>query len=164
MNTRAFLLAALLGGLVMAVLSNFPVLNLLNCLLCAWVWLSGILAVFFYRRFETVNPALSIGQGLALGAVAGVVGAIIGAILGAIFGGLGLAAVMNSVKSMPGYDPSSMDQFTNLIAGGGISIFSMFCNGIFYALFGAVGGLIGTALIWKAPAQLPPAPPAPPVQ
>jgi hypothetical protein len=163
MNTRAFLLSALLGGLIMAVLSSFPILNFLNCLLCAWVWLSGILAIFFYRRFNAANPALSIGQGLALGAVAGVIGAIISAIISAIFGGLGLAAVASTLRNMPGYT-SDMDIFTNLIAGGGFSLLSMLCNGVIFALFGAVGGLIGTALIWKAPAQLPPAPPAPPVQ
>jgi len=164
MNTRSFLLAALLGGLIMAVLSNFPILNLVNCLLCAWVWVSGILAVYLYRRFEAANPALSIGQGLALGAVAGLIGAVIGAIIGAIFGGLGLAAISSAVRNLPGYDPSTMDTFANMIAGGGFSFFALCFNGVLYALFGAIGGLIGTALIWKAPAALPPAPPAMPVQ
>jgi hypothetical protein len=164
MNTRSFLLAALIGGAIMGFLGNIPILNFINCFLCAWVWLSGILAVYLYRRFELANPALSVGQGLALGAVAGVIGAIIGAIVGAIFGGLGAAALVSSLRNMPGYDPSSMDTFTNLIAGGGFSLISLSCNLVLYALFGAIGGLIGTALIWKAPAALPPAPPAPPMQ
>jgi len=164
MNTRSFLLAALIGGLIMGVLGNIPLLNLINCLLCAWVWLSGILAVYLYRRFEIANPALSVGQGLALGAVAGVIGAIIGSIVGAIFGGIGLAALSSAVRSMPGYDPSSMDSFTNLIAGGGFSLITLTCDLVLYALFGAIGGLIGTALIWKAPTALPPAPPVQPLQ
>jgi hypothetical protein len=164
MNTRSFLLAALIGGAVMGFLGNIPILNFINCFLCAWVWLSGILAVYLYRRFELANPALSVGQGLALGAVAGVIGAIIGAIVGAIFGGLGAAALVSAMRNMPGYDPSSMDTFTNLVAGGGFSLFALTCNLVLYALFGAVGGLIGTALIWKAPAALPPAPPVQPVQ
>jgi len=37
MNNRALLLAGVVGGLVMVVLSNVPVLNLINCLLCAGV-------------------------------------------------------------------------------------------------------------------------------
>jgi hypothetical protein len=159
MNTRSFLLAALIGGAVMGFLGNIPILNFVNCFLCAWVWLSGILAVYLYRRFELANPALSVGQGLALGAVAGVIGAIIGAIVGAIFGGLGAAALVSSLRNMPGYDPSSMDTVTNLVAGGGFSLIALTCNLVLYALFGAIGGLIGTALIWKAPAAMPPAPP-----
>ena len=150
MNTRAFLLSALLGGLIMGVLGNIPILNFLNCLLCAWVWLSGILAVFFYRRFDTANPALSIGQGLALGAVAGVIGAIIGSIVSAIFSTAGTAALVSYLKSIPGYS-SDLDQFTNLAGVGGFSFFCLAANLVLYSLFGAVGGLIGTALIWKAP-------------
>ena len=163
MNTRAFLLSALVGGLIMAVLSNFPLLNLLNCVLCAWVWLSGILAVFFYRRFNAANPALSVGQGLALGAVAGVIGAIIGSIVSAIFSTAGTAALLSYLKSVPGYS-SDLDQFTNLAGVGGFSFLCLAGNLVLYSLFGAIGGLIGTALIWKAPAALPPAPPAMPVQ
>jgi hypothetical protein len=66
---------------------------------------------------------------------------------------------------LPGYDPTTMDTFANMIAGGGFSILSLCVDGVLYAIFGAIGGLIGTALIWKAP-TLPPAQPPmqPPMQ
>jgi hypothetical protein len=50
MNNRALLLSGVVGSLVMVVISNVPFLNLINCLLCAWVWLGGMAAVWFYRR------------------------------------------------------------------------------------------------------------------
>jgi len=51
MNTRSFVLSVLIAGVVIGFLANLPILNLINCALCIWVWLGGILAVFLYRRF-----------------------------------------------------------------------------------------------------------------
>ena len=157
MNMRAFTLSALIGGLVMGVLSNVPVINFANCLLCMWVWLSAILAVFLYRSFAKEAPYLSVGEGAGLGAVAGIVGAVVGAIVSLMF---------NALFASAGFDPAVMLQqlqaqgivvppealpAIQALAGTGSVFFSLVCNGLVYAIFGAIGGIIAAALIWKKP-------------
>ena len=78
MNTRSFLLSALIAGLVIGFLGNLPLLNIVNCFLCIFVWIGGILAVFLYGRFQHGQDRLSAGQGAGLGAVAGVIGVFVG--------------------------------------------------------------------------------------
>lgn len=145
MNTRAFIFSALIAGLVMALLSNIPVLNFLNCILCMWVWLSGILAVFIYRRMSAANPALSVGQGAGLGAVTGIFGGLIGALLGALFTGLwasSLGLLQNQQELQP---------LLNSLPNAGFSFFWTLMNLALYTIFGAIGGSIATAAIWKEP-------------
>ena len=154
MNTRSLILSTLIAGLVMALLSNIPVINFANCLLCMWVWLSGILAVFLYRRFEAAHPSLTNGQGAALGALAGVFGALIGAVVGAFFGmifGASMASAISLLQSQAGLQ-ESMGPYLDMLRGGaGFTLFGTLCNLVLYAAFGAIGGLIATALIWKTP-------------
>ena len=94
MNNRALLLAGVVGGLVMVVLSSVPVLNLINCLLCAGIWLGGMAAVWFYRR--QTGQLLTAGQGAIIGVVAGVVGAVVGAIVSSVVGADVMQAVMDA--------------------------------------------------------------------
>jgi hypothetical protein len=41
---------ALYGGIIMAVISAVPVVNLVNCFCCAGIMLGGFLAVFFFKK------------------------------------------------------------------------------------------------------------------
>ena len=43
MNTRAFWLSTLIAGAAIAVFGNLPLLNIVNCALCVWVWIGGAL-------------------------------------------------------------------------------------------------------------------------
>jgi hypothetical protein len=161
MNMRAFALSALIAGVVMGVLGNIPIVNIFNCLLCMWVWLSAILAVFLYRRFAPEAAFLSVGEGAGLGAVAGVIGAVVGAVVSLMFNalfasaGFDPAVVLQQLQAQ-GFDlpPGAMPAIQAL-AGTGSVIVSMLCNGIVYAIFGAIGGIIAAALIWKKPSGAP---------
>ena len=84
MNTRTFLYSALLAGAVIGVLANLPILNLINCFLCIWVWLGGFLAVFLYQRMEHGATGLTPAQGAGLGALAGLIGACVGIVVYAL--------------------------------------------------------------------------------
>jgi len=135
MNTRAFLL------------------NLVNCLLCAWIWLGGIFAVFLYKRLDPTGMGLTIPSGLALGAVAGIIAAIIGGVISLAFTSTaGTAAALEALRSQPELAPY-VDQVGGYLAAGGASIIGTLCNGVVYAVFGAIGGLIGAA-IWKPKQQV----------
>ena len=145
----------------MGVLSNFPVINFANCLLCMWVWLSAILAVFLYRSFAKEAPYLSVGEGAGLGAVAGIVGAVVGAIVSLMFNALFASFGANPAEALQQLQqlqaqgiviPNWVMPLVQAMAGTGGVVFSMLCNGIVYAIFGAIGGIIAAALIWKKPA------------
>ena len=97
LNNRSLLIAALVGALVMVVLSNVPILNLINCVLCAGIWLGGMAAVWFYRR-QTTMP-ITTGQGAMIGLVAGVIGAVLSSIISSVFGADAMQSVMDADPS-----------------------------------------------------------------
>ena len=139
MNNRTMILSALVGALVMVVLSNVPILNLINCLLCAGVWLGGMAAVWFYRRQS--GMAVTIGQGAMLGVVAGIIGAVLSSIISAIFGADAMQAAIDADPT--GQAASLLGGF---VGGGASFIISFLFNIILYPLFGAIGGAILAAL------------------
>ncbi len=152
MNTRSLGIAALIAGLVIALLSNLPFINLVNCLLCAWVWLGGILAVYLYQRNEPAATLVKPEQGALIGAIAGVAAAFIGAIIGAIFGAASNAFLLEMIRNNPQLSEQFGDLGRQLFATGGSVLFTLACNLVLYTAFGAIGGLIGAAILKpKAP-------------
>jgi hypothetical protein len=152
MNTRAFLLSALVAGLVMGLLGNLPLLNLINCILCLWIWLGGIFAVYLYRRFYTPDPDLTVGQGIGLGAVAGLIAALFGAVVFAVTSAISMP-LFNSLArffQVEGDIPIGQGGFWAIAAQ---VIFFLILDLVLYPIFGAIGGLIGSALIWKKPPE-----------
>jgi hypothetical protein len=174
MNTRSFLLSALLAGLFIALFGNIPVINLVNCILCLWVWLGGALAVYLYQRFQRGGAGLSGGQGALLGAVSGLVGAVIGLPLYLVFSSVlnKLFSQLIDILQIQGGNPFRTGTGTSILVQG---LIWFFFNLVLYAIFGAVSGLITASLLWKkAPSSqavidIPPAapfvetPPAPAV-
>ena len=139
MNKRSFTLAVLAAGAVMALLGNLPILNLINCLFCIWVWLSGALAVVLYRRFQRGGVGPTGGQGAGLGAVAGLVGAVLGAGVYMLTAAI-TVPIMDSLARLVGAEaemPSST--LGGTLAGAG---FFLIIDLVLYPLFGALGGLI----------------------
>jgi hypothetical protein len=169
----SILMPALYGGLIMAVISAVPGLNLINCLCCAGVMLGGFLAVFFYQKDLTPqSPPLTNGDGLKLGALAGVFGAVVGTILGlvvvAAFGNVGADMVLDVLRgfedSMP---PGTMEQIEQQMsesaAPGFLTIIMNFLGAIvIYPLFGLIGGLIGYSVYKPKPGSHMPMPPTTP--
>lgn len=152
MNTRAFLLSTLIAGAVMAVFSNIPVLNLVNCLLCAWLWGGGILAVFLYRRFASDHFELSPGNGVLLGLVAGVIGALIGVLLSTFFQAASYQSMLRILETQEQFRQPLAPYLDTLQSTATFSAANLICNLIFYPLFGIVGGLLGVSLFKSRPA------------
>jgi hypothetical protein len=146
MDNKQLFLSGLVGALVMVVLSNVPVLNLINCLICAGLWLGGMAAVWFYRR-QTAQT-LTAGQGAIIGVVAGVIGAVLSAIAASVFGADAMQAVMDA-------DPTGQTRSVlgGFIGGTASFLVSLLINIILYPLFGAVGGAIYAALTGRPPAS-----------
>ena len=148
MNNRALLLSGVVGALVMVVLSNVPFLNLINCLLCAGVWLGGMAAVWFYRR-QTGQP-FTAGQAAIIGVVAGLIGALLSSIVASVFGADAMQAVLDADPT--GQTRSALGSF---VGGTASFLVGFVINIILYPLFGAVGGAIYAALTGRPTSKMP---------
>lgn len=147
MNMRSFWLSALIAGAVLGLLGNLPVLNLINCVLCVFVWLGGALAVYLYRRYEKGVMILSTGQAAGLGAVAGVIGALVGALVFMITSSIS-APIFNALAQFVQYQGAP--PFRSGIGGLLISTTFFFClDVILYPIFGALGAMIGASMMKK---------------
>ncbi len=71
---------ALIGGVVLGLLSVIPIVSLGNVCCCLWAILGGVLASYLYVK-NSPTPA-SVGDGAILGAMAGLIGAVITLVIG----------------------------------------------------------------------------------
>jgi hypothetical protein len=144
LNTSNLLYAAGIAGGAAGLLSVVPVVDLVNCLLCGWLWIGGIAAVYLYNNRE--SGSVDMGGGALVGASAGVVAAIVASVLGLALGSFGFAAQSINDPQIQQY----LDQFggeAGLLAAA--TGFGLICSLVLYAGFGAVGGLIGASVFKK---------------
>lgn len=164
MNAKNLLLASLIGGLVIAVLSNFPFINWLNCVLCMWVWLGGIFAAWLYKRFE---GSVTVGQGAAVGALAGLIAGLTGAVI-SLLGFTGTRAALDAMSQYLGPEVTGGIDLGEL--AGPMTVVASIMNILVFIFFGVIGGLIGGAIFKSkgiatqvAPTPAPQMPPPPSV-
>lgn len=144
LNSPSLLFAVGVAGGAAGLLSSIPLVNLLNCLFCGWLWIGGMAAVYLYNNRESVS--LPSAQGALVGAAAGIVATIVGAVLGLLLGDFGLAATSLSDPEIAQY----LDQFGGAEVVAGIATtFGLVCGFVLYGGFGALGGLIGAAIFKK---------------
>jgi len=144
-NTKNLVVASLVGGLISLFLTNVPVVNLVNCLLCAGFWLGPLFAVWFYRR---QSGAVTLGQGAAIGALAGLWSGVIGLLLSFV----GLAGIQALAESYASLVPAEgVAEPIGLLESTAFNLAGV----VFEIGIGAVGGLIGGALFRTKPASTP---------
>lgn len=144
MNTRSFLFSAGIAGAITGLLSGLPIVGLLNCLLCAWVWIGGALGVWLYKRRD--GMPMTVGQGAGMGLAVGLVAALIASILSLLFGAASMQAMGALPPEMMGDLPADFDL---MAVTQGLVVVLYF---ILFPIFGLLGGLIG-ASIFKGPAS-----------
>jgi len=142
MNGFAILTSSGVSGVISAVLSNIPIISLVNCLLFGWIWGAGIYAVYLYRRSTNVTQ-VNTATGTILGAVTGLVSAIIVSLLGIAFSASATPLPSEQVEQLREVIGNGVDIFTDPAAMGAASFF---INLIVHPIFGAIGGLIGSAI------------------
>jgi hypothetical protein len=157
---------AVIGGVVLGLLSAIPFVNWVNICCCAWAILGGILASYLYVK-NSANPA-NAGDGALVGAMAGGIGAAIYLVLGiplAIFSGAAMREMLISL--MANVDPSQADLIRRQMQMQGESVAGAIIQGLIGALllvvFAIIGGLIGIPLFEKRKGggAVSPPPPAP---
>jgi hypothetical protein len=163
--------SALLGGLLIGVLSALPIVNIANCC-CLWVVGGGILAAYLQQQKEGVG-SLPIARGAVVGLLAGVAGAFVWVLasipLSMVMGPLQERMVQEMLQGATDMPPNVRE----LLEGVGDRASSPFqyifgflfhlCAG---AIFATAGGAIGASLFKR---DVPPAlggqptpPPLPP--
>src|SRR5437762_9257994 len=147
---------AIIGGIVVGLLSAIPFVNLVNICCCFWALLGGAIATNLYVRASPtpVKP----GDGAVLGLMAGVVGALIYIVIGIPLGILMGATMMSLISNfMESVDPRQAELMraqmqaghstvTNIIQG----LFSAF----FLLIFSTLVGLLAFP-IFKRPKGVP---------
>ncbi len=152
---------ALIGGVLIGLLSVIPVVNLVNICCCLWAILGGVLATYLYVK-NSPAPA-SPGDGAILGVLAGVVGAAIAILIGIPISILmGSAMTAFFVGLMERIDPSQAEMIRRQIEAGQ-TVGGAIINGIILAallvIFSTLGGLIAVPIFEKRKRDLPVPPP-----
>lgn len=155
---------ALIGGVLLGLLSVIPFVNFLNVCCCLWAILGGMLASYLYIK-NSPTPA-STGDGAVLGALAGIIGAVISLIVGIPISYAMGPTMRNMLLGMiENMDPQQADLMRRQLEMSGDSIVPVIINSLIVAVllfvFSIIGGLIGTALFEKRKGgPVPPPPPA----
>lgn len=146
---------AIIGGLVMGVLSALPLISTANLCCCLWVVAGGVVAAYVLQQNE--RAPITPGDGATVGFMAGIVGAVVYLLLSIpitfVVAPLQRQAVDQLVDS--GSLPPEFREYLSAYAGGVlgavVGFFMMLVAGI---IFATTGGLVG-ALVFKKPPDAP---------
>jgi hypothetical protein len=155
---------ALIGGVLLGLLSVIPFVSALNVCCCAWAILGGMLASYLYVK-NSSTPATP-GDGAILGAMAGGFGALVAIILGVpISYAMGPTMRNMLIGLLENMDPQQADMMRRQLEMAGDSIVPVIINQVILAvllfIFSLIGGLIGVAIFEKRKGG--PTPPPPPM-
>jgi len=145
----------LVGAVVTGILST-SYLGLINTLCCLGVIVGGIVTTQQYAT--RTRGSIPSGDGAVLGAFAGAGGAVLASLFDVMLRPLNLDSssisqdmmeqFMQGMEGQQGMSPEMMQQMQGegpgLLSVMGLAF--LFMNLILYAIFGAIGGAIGTAL------------------
>ena len=185
MNEEPMLKPALIGGVILGILSSLPIVKAFNCVCCAWVIGGGVLAAYLYVKDSSVPVTL--GRGVALGLLTGVIGTFAYALFSIplFFFGSGMNTMEQArqwIDQVPNIPPETRRMVQSFYARGGISAFIYAISIVFmlvvFSLFGMLGGAIGVALFekrkpgtpsiepppYQPPSGMPPPPDVPPAE
>src|SRR5215212_9253976 len=154
---------AMIGGVVLGLLSVIPFVNAANICCCLWAIIGGMLATYFYVK-NSPRPATA-ADGAILGALAGAVGAVISIILGVpIAIAMGPTMRNLAISLLERLDPRQADMMRQQFEAAGTAIgpliFQSIITAVLLFVFAVIGGLLGVPIFEKrkGDASLPPPP------
>ena len=156
---------AIIGGVLLGLLSAIPFVNWVNICCCLWAIVGGLIASYLYVK-NSSTPA-NAGDGAIVGAMAGAIGAAIYVVIGIPLG-IVTGSAMRSIliDLMAKMDPRQAELFRTQMEAQGESIASAIIYGLIGAVllivFAVIGGLIGIPLFEKRKGGGPVPPPPPP--
>jgi hypothetical protein len=164
--TGSLLRPALLGGVLMGVLSALPFVSAGNCCCCLWVVGGGLLAAFLLQQGQPT--AIDVGDGALVGLLAGIIGAVISSILSIpiamMMGPMEGQILERIIQNVPNMPPEMETALENVRSGGVgavsavVGFLAMLVIGM---IFSTVGGLLGAILFRRGKPRVMPAGDAP---
>jgi len=150
---------ALIGGLVMGVLSALPLVSAGNVCCCLWVWTGGLVAAYLLQQNQSAPIAPA--DGALVGLLAGLAGAVVQTILSipiSIVIGPMERAIWQRALDMAGTLPpdvrETVERYGRDAQSGGLFILRSLFGLIFMlfigAIFSTLGGLLGAAIFKKS--------------
>jgi len=152
---------ALLGGLLIGVLSVLPVVSAGNLCCCLWVIVGGILTVYLQQQ-RTPMP-VETADAVIGGLIAGLIGAVIvvvgQSLMVTMTGAIWQDQLREALDQAPEVPPEARDAIMRMLTGSGlfVALFAILLP--LYAIFSMLGALIGLAIFRK---KTPPAAPTAP--
>jgi hypothetical protein len=151
---------ALIGGLVIGVLSSLPLINLGNLCCCLWVVSGGAVAAYLLQQNQT--QAITPGDGALVGLFAGIIGAGVGFLISIpislLMEPVQRAMIQRTLEMSGDMPPAIREILQNYgeprTAAGlvgrlflrVVGFFIMLCIG---SIFSTLGGLLGAAIFKK---------------
>jgi len=147
---------ALIGGVVMGVLSALPLVSAGNVCCCLWVVSGGLVAAYVLQQNQ--SAPIASGDGALVGLLAGLIGAgvyfVISIPLDLLLGPMERTMLARFVERMP---PDMREVAEQMLArsrdGGAFFILRHLVGLMFWAFagafFGTLGGVIGAAVFKK---------------
>jgi hypothetical protein len=149
---------ALLGGLLIGVLSALPLVSVGNCCCCLWVVSGGALAA--YLRQQNLPSQITASEGAIVGLMAGFIGGIASTILSIplemAMGPLQQQIMERILSANPDFPPEMRDIIERSAASGANVAIKLVFNLTTGLVFGLLGGLLGAAIFKKTPPPPPP--------
>ena len=146
---------ALIGGLIIGVLSALPLVSAGNLCCCLWVVSGGVVAAYILQ--ENQATPITAADGAYVGLLAGLTGAFVYLLLSIPITVLIAPMerlVMQRLMESAGNMPPEFREYMGTYIGGGVRLALGFTFMLFVgAIFSTVGGLLGAAIFRK---QLPP--------
>ena len=154
---------ALMGGLVLGVLSALPLVSLGNCCCCAWLVTGGVVAAYLLQS-NTPQP-IALGDGALVGLLAGLFGAVVNLIVSVpmniLTGPFQQRLFQRIAESQPDL-PDNVRQMVDNMGIGTVSIvgtiMAFFMMLVLGAVFSSLGGLLGAFFFKKKALPAPPPP------
>jgi hypothetical protein len=149
-----------MGTFVMTLLAVVPILNFINLFCCAGIILGGLTGTYFYNReIADTNLQLQNKDGVIIGILSGIITAIIATGVSVLFSmftqqnPITETMVLFEGMDLPPEFHEQLNKLSNEYNQYGYSptmtIISFVMYLILYPLFGALGGMIGVAILKK---------------
>ncbi len=165
-TTSRYTQPALIGGLVMGILTGLPIVSAGNLCCCLWVIAGGVIAAYILQQNE--SAPITAGDGATVGRLAGIIGAFVYLIISVpisfLVAPMERMIVQRFVERM-GDMPPEFREFASRGLGQGLRLMLGFVFWLFVgAAFSTIGGVIGQAIFQKKmpPGTIDVTPPSPP--
>jgi hypothetical protein len=149
---------ALLGGLLIGVLSSLPFVSAANVCCCLWVVLGGMLTVYLQQqnRPDPIETADAVLGGLLAGLIGAIVAALGTYLYTAIAGPMLQDQMQQVLDQMQELPPDMREMVTRFTQGRNLALLTLAINLPVFAVFSMLGALLGMAIFKK---KVPPATP-----